>query len=119
MLTPQKTSLPPTNFLQIMKESEITKESGIYPDQIAYTSLIAAFCNTGEMNKADALFHEMLREGCSPNVVNYTCFINAYLKSNMNDQAHELYKKMKERGVKSTMKDSINAMSWTIFSLAL
>jgi pentatricopeptide repeat protein len=43
------------------------------------------------MNKEEALFHEMSREGCSPNVVTYTCFIKAYLKSNMNDEAHELY----------------------------
>jgi pentatricopeptide repeat protein len=43
---------------------EEMQERGVYPDQIAYTTLITAFCNTGEMVKAQALFDEMLREGC-------------------------------------------------------
>ncbi|WJX61703.1 hypothetical protein P8452_46770 [Trifolium repens] len=52
---------------QVKKLYNEMKEKGVYLDQIAYTTLIAAFCSTGEMILAQAFFDEMLREGYSPN----------------------------------------------------
>jgi pentatricopeptide repeat protein len=75
------------------------KDKGVYPDQIAYTTLITAVCNTGAMIMAQALFDKMLWEGCSPNVNTYTCMINGYLKLNMIDQAQKLRGEMRANGL--------------------
>jgi pentatricopeptide repeat protein len=84
---------------QVKKLYNEMKEKGVYLDQIAYTTLIAALCSTGELILAQAFFDEMLREGYSPNVILYTCMINGYWKLNMIDRAKKLYDEMEKNGV--------------------
>ncbi|KAI8534703.1 hypothetical protein RHMOL_Rhmol10G0117100 [Rhododendron molle] len=69
------------------------------PCKIMYSKLIAAFCSSGDMRKAQWVFDTMVRTGITPDVINYTMMINGYCRVNCLREACEVLKDMKARGI--------------------
>ncbi|KAK2373938.1 pentatricopeptide repeat-containing protein, mitochondrial [Trifolium repens] len=72
------------------------QETGVYPDQIAYTTLITAFCNTGEMVKK--LYNEMKEKGVYLDQIAYTTLIAAFCSTGEMILAQAFFDEMLREG---------------------
>ena len=50
---------------------DLMMRNGVYPDTIAYSTLLHGYCSRGKVFEAKSVLHEMIRNGCQPNT--YTC----------------------------------------------
>ena len=50
---------------------DLMMRNGVYPDTVAYSTLLHGYCSRGKVFEAKSVLHEMIRNGCQPNT--YTC----------------------------------------------
>ncbi|KAG5088147.1 hypothetical protein JHK86_000759 [Glycine max] len=55
---------------------DLMMRNGVYPDTIAYSTLLHGYCSRGKIFEAKSVLHEMIRNGCQPN----TCTCNTLLQ---------------------------------------
>lgn len=76
------------------------KEMEIEPDVAFYTVLIDGECKADYLEKARALFDELLQKGLTPDKYAYTALINGYCSQGEKEKAQDLFQEMVDRGIK-------------------
>jgi pentatricopeptide repeat protein len=63
-------------------ESSFTemREAGLEPNVACFTSLLEAHARTGNFERAEALYREMVETGPAPTEITYQVYINALCK---------------------------------------
>ncbi|KAK9748844.1 hypothetical protein RND81_02G084900 [Saponaria officinalis] len=75
---------------------------------IAFSKLMAALCNAGDIKKARLIFDYWVDKGLTPDTIMYTIMINGYCKSNILIKAIDLFESMKSRGI------SLDVITYTV-----
>ncbi|KAF5742307.1 hypothetical protein HS088_TW09G00351 [Tripterygium wilfordii] len=72
---------------------------GIKPSVASLNILIKALCkNSGTIDAALKIFHEMPKHGCTPDSYTYGTLINGFCRIGKINEAKELFKEMEEKG---------------------
>ncbi|KAF8411865.1 hypothetical protein HHK36_004424 [Tetracentron sinense] len=73
---------------------EIRSKNDLSPDVVTYTSVISSYCKLGRMEKASALFSEMVSYGTVPNSFTYNVLIDGFGKAGDMVSTVAMYEKM-------------------------
>jgi pentatricopeptide repeat protein len=73
---------------------------GVNPDEVIYSTVIAAFCRMDRMDDAMDKFNEMISMGVPHGTTVYTCMIEGYLKHGDSVKAKELIAQMKIKDIR-------------------
>uniref|UniRef100_A0ACD6AEY1 Uncharacterized protein n=1 Tax=Avena sativa TaxID=4498 RepID=A0ACD6AEY1_AVESA len=70
------------------------------PDVVAWTALVGAYANAGELDEAFQLFESMQASGVQPDVISWNTLISGFARSSDIGAALDLFDEMRLRGVK-------------------
>ncbi|CAE5966346.1 unnamed protein product [Arabidopsis arenosa] len=83
-------------WLQALEVFDMLREQTFYqPKEGTYMKLLVLLGKSGQPNRAQKLFDEMLEEGLEPTVELYTALLAAYTRSNLIDDAFSILDTMK------------------------
>ena len=98
---------------------------GFPPNEVAYTSVIGAYANSGQLEAAQKLLVEMAELRIPANVVTYNTLISGYCRAGQWEHATCLFKDMQEAGVAADVityntlidgcirrEDNVGALDW-------
>ncbi|PON50959.1 Pentatricopeptide repeat [Parasponia andersonii] len=69
------------------------------PNAKTYSILIRGWGDIGDGNEARKLFDEMLKRGCSLDVLAYNSYLEALCKGGYADEAYKIFRGMKSKGI--------------------
>ncbi|KAM0930630.1 hypothetical protein ACQ4PT_000828 [Festuca glaucescens] len=70
------------------------------PDVVAWTALVGAYANAGELDEAFELFESMQASGVQPDVISWNTLVSGFAKNGDTGAALDLFDEMRLRGVK-------------------
>uniref|UniRef100_A0ACD5TPH7 Uncharacterized protein n=1 Tax=Avena sativa TaxID=4498 RepID=A0ACD5TPH7_AVESA len=70
------------------------------PDVVAWTGLVGAYANAGELDEAFELFESMQASGVQPDVISWNTLVSGFARNGEIGAALDLFDEMRLRGVK-------------------
>ncbi|XP_004298255.1 PREDICTED: pentatricopeptide repeat-containing protein At3g06430, chloroplastic [Fragaria vesca subsp. vesca] len=90
------TSIEKKQWLRALQVFEMLKEQPFYqPKEGTYMRLLLLLGRSGQPQRAQSLFDEMVEEGCQPTAELYTALLTAYCRSNLIHEAFGVLNQMK------------------------
>ncbi|PON86061.1 Smr domain containing protein [Trema orientale] len=76
----------------------LKRKAGFKHDGHTYTTMVGILGRARQFGAINKLLHEMVREGCQPNVVTYNRLIHSYGRANYLQEAVKVFNQMEEAG---------------------
>ncbi|XP_050374897.1 pentatricopeptide repeat-containing protein At3g06430, chloroplastic [Argentina anserina] len=90
-------SIEKKQWLRALEVFEMLKEQPFYqPKEGTYMRLLLLLGRSGQPQRAQSLFDEMIEEGCQPTAELYTALLTAYCRSNLVHEAFNVLEQMKK-----------------------
>ncbi|XP_074331672.1 uncharacterized protein LOC141668618 [Apium graveolens] len=91
---------------------EMMNERGEYPDIVAYTTLLQAYCTQDQMDGALAVLCMIKTEMMVPSCYTYNILLDAYCRQMKLNIAMDLYRNMAREGLKPTVETHGILLHW-------